>query len=280
MLSIKKKNQTRGFSLLEVLIGTTLVGIGVAAIIHSVVSAKFFVKQAELKSRAMNVAFAKMEETLARSYAGLQPGTTQGQADKIDWQVIIRQLDESHGSKQIPYKYIEVSASYQETEPKGGSVNKQVVINNIVPYPFLHTASTSIVDRLTGANIIVPYSSIAAASYKSIGSQGLKITVNYTVPKNIMVIYNLATKIDQATGIGPSDTVLTGCFIDNKGPVPVVTRTPIMSQPLISNAIALTGTDALAPGPHTIEIKWHKDTTAGTISLREANLMLVAVETD
>jgi len=258
-------------------VGAILITIGLAALINSVISARFFVKQAESKYQAMDVAFAKMEEFLAKSYSGLQPGITTGSNDQINWKAEVKQLQEVSATKQIPYKRIEVTASYKETDTKGSSDTRQIKLENIIPYPFIHAASTSI-SRDASGGITVPFSNISSPVYKPIGDNGLKIEVNYDVPKDIMLIYNIAIRINQATNISSIDTILTGCFVDNKGPKPVVTRTPIMTQPLISNAIALTDKEALPPGPHTIEIKWFKDTNNGVISLREANLMLVAVE--
>ncbi len=268
-----------GFTLLEALIALVLIVIGISAALAAISTGKFFLKQAENKAQAMRVALIKMEEYLARSYSNLPAGgPTTGNLEQIAWLVNITQQYEGDVNA-IPYKHLESIAFYNETDKSGNIYQKNVRLENIVPYPFIHTASVWISRDQVG-NSKVPLGNPANfVGAEVIGDTvKLRVNLNYEVAKELLIIYNVAIVIENAAGIGAIDTVLTGCFLDNKGPKPVVTRTPIITQPLISNVVALTGNDALSSGPHTVEIRWCKDTAAGTIKLREANLMVVAVE--
>jgi len=90
-------------------------------------------------------------------------------------------------------------------------------------------------------------------------------------------MYNIAIHIDNDTGITSADTIYTGCFLDGKTEAEgTETRTPISMQPFISNVVALSGVSA--DRNHTIQIKWKKDTAAGNIRLKEANLVIVSTE--
>ncbi len=277
----KKITHPKGFTLLEVLVALVLIVIGISAAVAAVSTGKFFLKQAENKAEAMRAVLVKMEEYLAKSYSDLEPGgPLRGTLGKITWQVNVTQKYEGTEPPIIPYKHLESIAFYNETDKAGNIYQKNVRLENIVAYPFIHTASTWISRDLAGSSE-VPYSpnSDNFVGAKTIGDKvTLKVNLKYEVAKEFLIIYNVAIVAEDATGIGAMDTVLTGCFMDNFGPKPVVTRTPIITQPLISNVIALTGSDALSPGEHTIEIRWCKDTTHGRIMLREANLMVVAVE--
>jgi len=276
----KKITRPKGFTLLEVLIALILIVIGISAAVAAISTGKFFLRQAENKAEAMRAALVKMEEYLAKSYSALEPGgPLTGTLGKITWQVNVTQKYEGTVTP-IPYKHLETIAFYNETDKAGNIYQKNVRLENIVPYPFIHTISTWISRDLVGSSE-VPYSPNINnfVGAQTIGDKvTLKVNLKYEVAKELLIIYNVAIVVEDATGVGAIDTILTGCFMDNNGPKPIVTRTPIITQPLISNVIALTGSDALSPGEHTIEIRWCKDTTHGRIMLREANLMVVAVE--
>jgi len=279
------KNNTRrhGFTLLEVIIALILIVIGISAAVAAIVTGKTFLAQAESKARAMRVALVKMEEYLAKSYTGLTPGAPiTGTLGKVGWQVNVMQRYEGRNNTlYIPYKYIETKAFYNETDRAGNVYQKSIRLENIVPYPFIHTVSSWISrDRADDeAEFDADASSGNFTDATVIGdTDPLRVTVNYDVAKTFLIMYNVAINVRNPAGITPINTVLTGCFIDNQGPKPVVTRTPIISQPLISNVVGLTENETLSPGEHTIEIRWCKDTANGTVTLREANLMVVAIE--
>lgn len=286
-----------GFTLLEVVVSASLIAIGIGVLVRLVSVGRFFLLRAENKSRAMSVALVKMEEYLAKSYTGLEktasPVSGSDAENKVDWTVNIRKKYEGSsrqaGQIPIPYQIIEVTAAYKETDTGGQSETRTVRLENIVPYPFLHVQTEEIIG---GASITVPFNSFQRIP-------GLEARFNYEVPKKFLVIYNIAIRVDNPpSALDAGDTIYTACFLrlptgELKGPLPVETRTPIISQPLINNAVGLaerkTGLTfggsvdfPLLPLPagqnYTIEIRWYKDTDKGDISLRQANLTVIAME--
>lgn len=269
----------RGFTFLEVLIALILIVIGISAAVAAVSTGRFFLKQAENKARAMRAALVGMEKYLAKSYSDLTPGENLDSSETIKLQVNVTQRYEG-SARAIPYKQIEALAFYNETDKTGNIYQKIIRLTNIVPYPFIHAASVWI-SRDQAGDSEARYSSNPGnfAGAQVVGEDvKLALNLNYEVPKELLVIYNVATNVQDATGINSTDTIYTGCFVDDVGPKPVVSRTPIITQPLINNVVALTEGDALSPGNHTIAIKWCKDTAQGTILLREADLTVVAIE--
>ncbi|MFA5115130.1 MAG: prepilin-type N-terminal cleavage/methylation domain-containing protein [Candidatus Omnitrophota bacterium] len=288
-----------GFTLLEVLVALVLIVIGISAATAAISTGKFFLKQAEDKARAMRVALVKMEEYLAKPYSSLRTGESiAGNTGKINWQVNITQRYEEGNAAHIPYKHIESVAFYNETDKSGNVYHKSIRLENIVPYPFIHTNSTNYpssesyrphtirLSREKAENSQAPYSSNPGNFVNAtvIGnpqdtSAQLKVKATPEVTKDCLIIYNVATGIEDSSGVTESNTTYTGCFVDGIGPYPVVTRTPIISQPLISNVVALTEDNALTPNSeHTIEIRWCKDTPKGKVSLVEGELMVVLLE--
>jgi type II secretory pathway pseudopilin PulG len=118
----------RSFTVLEVLISVIIIGIGVSAVVAVFLGGRFILKQAENKSRAMAVLATKMEEYLTKSFAGLGGLTTLQETFSgvdsgslpndlpVDWKVNIStpwEENSSH-SRRIPYKLVEVTASYND----------------------------------------------------------------------------------------------------------------------------------------------------------------------
>ncbi len=277
---MKRKNS---FTLLEIIISIVIIGIGLTTIIVVFMGGRFMLKQAENKSRAVSVATQKLEEYLTKSFAGLG-GLTQttltysdvdtgaGGADiPVDWRVDVTTKWETNTSLgiHIPYKLIEVTASYNEESPSSITLRKSVKLTNIVPYPYMHTQVLKIEPSAGSAP------RVEAGPYKAVN--GLSIRFDYPVNKDVLVIYNIAIHIDDDSGIQPIDTIYTGCFLDGKTiSEGTETRTPISMQPFISNVLALSGVNA--DTTHTIQIKWRKDTVHGNIRLKEANLIIVSTE--
>lgn len=240
-------------------------------------------KQAENKSRATSVAAQKLEEYLTKSFSGLGGLTqlTQAYSDvdtgsgggdvPVDWRVDVSTKWEVNAALgiRIPYKLIEVTAFYNEENPSGAVQRRSVRLTNIVPYPYMHTEVLKIEPSSGSAPVV------DSGAYKSIS--GLSLTFNYPVKKDIMVIYNISFHIDNDSGIQSTDTIYTACFLDGKvNPEGTQTRTPISMQPFISNVLAIDSVSA--DTNHTIQIKWRKDTLAGRIRLKEANLIIVSTE--
>ena len=76
-----------------------------------------------------------------------------------------------------------------------------------------------------------------------------------------------------------SDTIYTACYLDD-AQQGIVTRTPILTQPSFNNVVVLKD---VASGAHEIDVRWKKkvkETDAGNITLKEANLIIVATESE
>ncbi|MFA5410707.1 MAG: type II secretion system protein [Candidatus Omnitrophota bacterium] len=290
--------RVRGFTLLEVVVSAFLIAIGIGVLVRLVSVGRFFLLRAENKSKAMSVALVKMEEYLAKSYTGLEKTTSPVSGtdtkNKVDWVVNIRKKYEGSskvtGQIPIPYQLIEVNATYNETDAGGKTETRAVRLENIIPYPLLHSKTIEVIGDKT---MRVPYK-----SYQKI--PGLETSFNYEVPKNFLVIYNIAIRVDEPGNIQAHHTMHTACFLrfpngELKGPLPIETGTPIISQPLINNAVGMTDRVYLVgPGyidfplpplptgqKYTVEIMWYKDTELadeGKVSLREANLTVIAME--
>ncbi|MCX7927530.1 MAG: type II secretion system GspH family protein [Candidatus Omnitrophica bacterium] len=339
------ENKT-GFTLLEIIVGTIVLLIGITCVSALILWARLVLRVSENKAKAMNVAFSKMEEYLAKSYSRI--GTLDGKSpdadpnsiekyslgwlkegllfreksldtDKnpISWQVNVYQEYEGDNEKlpnpssapqehkiiPIPYKKIEVIARYQEENParQGTFFEKAVRLLAVVPYPALHAMHK---ERSQDKNVLAPYlkspptaQNHPEATLFSIDLGTVLVSETqypssikaYETPKELLIIYNIGIKVENLgelfsnPSVNPGVyTLYTACYVDDKGPLPVVTRTPLLSQPLVNNVVALTGKDSLTVPqdgkPHKLQIKWWKDTDQGKISLRSANVIILAFE--
>ena len=274
----------KSFTLVEIVVSLVIILIGLSAVTVTFLGGKFILKQAENKSRAIGIATVKMEEYLAKTFAGLggldtpsktDIGTDAGGEDKIpvDWKVNIStqwEVNKDLGIK-IPYKVVEVNTFYNENSSNSQIVRKNVKLINIVPYPYMHTQSIHIEPASVGQ--IVP-----SEHFEAINS--LSISFNYPVAKDIMLIYNIAISIDNSTDIKATDTIYTAAYLDGEPNFRgTQTRTPISMQPFISNVVPIDNVSADAT--HTLNIEWMKQTdvpNAGIIRIKEANLMILSAE--
>ncbi|MDD4294622.1 MAG: hypothetical protein PHP69_03810 [Candidatus Omnitrophica bacterium] len=275
----------KAINLIEILVCLVIIGLGVTVSMRIMVNGKIFCKNSEIKSDAMRVASLQMERLLAQSYDTLKTGCSDffgcddiinyysGSENGISWDVSVEQKEEGDGcgglsGKCIPYKEITTTALYRE-EPLSADKYRRVYLKNIVSYPYIHIKQMSLnaVDDFVGAG-----------GYTVVGdsADSLRIEIDYPIKKNIIVLYNIALDVEDSSGIQPVDTIFTKCFMDGYGKN-VVTRTPIITQPLINNMIEIHNVE---PGEHVIEVKWYKDTTQGSINLKKANLILIAFEGD
>jgi len=162
--------QKQAFTLLEILISVILVSIGLSAVVGAFFSGRYFLRQAEDKTKAMNVASMRMEERLAQTYAQLgnlpasQKGVTCLKSDgfieqaegeeqiclsnsgkPFSWEVTIENRTEPstcfYGSRCIPYRHIQVDVKYQDEKAQAASSDKYVHLANIIPYPYIHIFS-------------------------------------------------------------------------------------------------------------------------------------------
>lgn len=358
---MKRLKQRSAFTLIEILIFAAILGTFLVSLTALLLTGKFFQRNAEQRSIAMSVVSMKMEEYLAKSYAGLQETTVPltGIENGITWTVSVEKKEECpNGCKvesttRIPYKVITVTAAYDDRSSRGAQQKKEIRLVNMVPYPYIHIASyasspetlpippeitfnnngivtkkpfydasldyDALIPRLmekgyVDANLHVPpsfstldlefrswfpllsdpqFSTIEAIlkdtrnptnpiNFQNI--QNAALNLSYPVGKHLLIVYNISTKINKFTGLEQKDTILTGIFINGVN-ISVITRTPIVLQPLISNVVGVNlqelvskGTIPANNGQYLIELRWNKDTPSGIITAPEYNFMILAVE--
>jgi prepilin-type N-terminal cleavage/methylation domain-containing protein len=286
----KKAGEIRiaGFTLIEIIVSLILFAIGIAFSARIFVTARYFIKEAENKSKAMKVASLQMERYLAYSYAGLEAliGSapvaagakrvltgTDSAPPVFNFTVTLTKLSEGTPTTKniIPYIQIEVITHYQEENVTGTKSDKYVRLENMVTYPYIHIQT---LEMSTGGQE-------AHNDYETIS--GATLELNNIVKKELLIFYNVS--IERGGTIQPTDTVYTQCVVDGS-PRLIETRTPILTQPLINNAIGVpTVSLGEAPieasdpaNPRKVEIQWKKDSASGTVKLKWLNLIVVEVE--
>ncbi len=266
---------SRGFSIMEIVISLMLLGIGVLAVGQGYKAGRVFLRQSDNRSYAIALANQKMEEYLAKSYEALVVADSPFKgsvelADKrvFEWEVVLEKRwegDDDPGTPEregIPYKFIDVRCAYNDRNLAGRVETNEVRLVNIVPYPAVHTETAHLVPAGTMT------CGLTASSL-------IRLPIRYETDKDLMIVYNITIKVEDAAGIEELDTIYTECAVD--GDVKhVVTRTPILMQPLISNALGVQ--DLKRDTDHEIEIRWYKEKPAGTIVLKETNLIVLATE--
>lgn len=278
-----------GFSLLEIVVGLIIISIGIVAASGLLIAAKIWISRSEMKSGAIKLAYSLMESYMAQSYEGLgekagnggtithPPGALleeTGTRDSYSWTAVVRE-DTVDGAFSVPFKDIEVRVAYEEKNEAGGLSEREIRLKNIMPYPMAHTeyrffdpdrnpAPTDPV-KDEGMNPRTPIPK-------------LLIPFNYATPMDVLVIYNLSLNVDNPEAVPENNNVYTSCNMDgvNQG---LITGTPITSQPLISNTFLFENIRPL-PGTqqHTLQITWSRDTGGGSVSLLDANLIIIAFE--
>lgn len=273
-----KRRYRLGFTLIEILVSVILIGIGLCAMTAGYIGGRFFLKQAENKSKAMSVASVKMEEYLAKSYSDLAVGEYSGSDTfpdgmAVNWTATVTQMWEgddplTSAKEGVPYKYLTIIASYREKNMAEQFDEKEARLTNIKPYPYIHSESKS----------YIPETEIVAATTPA-SIDGLQLDFDYSVNKDLIISYNIALKVNDATGIRAAHTIYTNCNLTTgttETMYPIQTRTPILTQPLINNIV---GVNDLPKGPHTIKIYWNKEAgVGGVVTLKEANVVVMAFE--
>jgi len=284
-----------GFTLIEVLIALVLLGVGLSFSAKVFVSGKYFMRQAENKARAMEIANIQMNKYLTSSYEQLgdvnathiYSGTD---PNGLAWTVTVNITVPAAGSippnpmpkvapklNDIPYKTIEVVVSYTEKGANGLSVNNSVRLFNMVVYPKLHLESLS----------TSPVMAVTTNPTAILTLDGFK-TLVYT---KLIIFYNISIDVTNSSNIGATDLILTDCRITGTNPARASsiyytqTGTPIMTQPTINNTMSVDRypstslvVNYLPPGEYRIEILWWKDHARGEIKGKKANLVIYQVE--
>ncbi len=242
-----------------------LIAIGIGGVTAAFLRGSYVLSQAENKSRAMSLASVKMEEYMTKSFSGLDmanPEEGEAEEGRFRWRATVSEEEEGA----VPYKNIVIQVFYREDDVKARSIEKEVRLTNIVPYPYIHLP----VKYVDGDEVsrYIPFN-----TYKTVAN----MPINFKVEKDLMIVYNVAIEIEDTSGLETLDTIYTQCFIDNK-PILPESRTPIMTQPLISNVVGVQHVSAKEP--HTLSLRWKKDTNKARIKLKEANIIVVATESN
>lgn len=276
-----------GFTLIEVLISLVLLGIGFSFSAKVFVAGKYFMKEAENKARAMEIASVHMNEYLTKSFDELTPGVTTPVTDAngFTWTATVVEQVMPHGPTKIndiPYKNIEVICSYHEQNINGVVAVKSVRLANMVVYPYMHlyslATSPTAEEAMCYGNPCTTLASVAEADFSSTIMQ---LDFETKVQSDIVVFYNISIDITDSTDIMPLDLIFTKCFITPISPAgpsvgyDIQTGTPIMTQPTVSNTVSVP---ILATGKYRLKIVWFKDNDAGTIRGKKANVVIFQVE--
>lgn len=287
----------KGLSLIEILVALIVTGLIAACVSAAVIGGYYMLKQAEHKSRAMSITHVKLQEYLAHSFDNLQQGLQSGDESNIsnafvetqdntyfNWTVFI-DPGKTAGVNQVPYKNVTVETKYSEVNPQGKAVNTRTIrLSNIVPYPLIHICSSK-GGPFPNGKYEAPRTDLRyypgmkenEYNWKGILDGAKVLDFNYAVPKDLIIMYNLATSYDTDHPPDPDETVMTRCRIDNGGTEGIITRTPIRSQVFINNILQVENVGA---GPHTVHIEWcqESDNAGVKVWLRAYDVTIVAVE--
>jgi len=283
-IKMKRRTGKRGLTLVEIIVSLIIFSVGMAAIARVFLVGKHFVKEAENKSRAMQIASQQMERYLSYSYNGLETlipvgsaqtiitGTAPSPHTNFTWQATLTKLIDSDptGAKNIPYVNIEVICNYTEASISGVDVAKSVRILNCVPYPYFH------IDEFFADYTSLASPPVATTTWADIAT----LQFRNQVPVDLQVIYNITLEAqDPSNNMLATDTISTRCQL-NGATKYITTMTPIITQPAISNVLGIPGLAVSTGSPHTVTLQWQVDRNipGATIKLKKVSLIVIQAE--
>ena len=137
MKKIKKKNDSRGFTLIEVLIAISVFAIGFLAVAAMQITANKSTRRAVAVTEATAIASDRMERLMALPYTDgqLLPGDYTEKQDKYDiqWQVAFSEAIIT-GTTTVDAKTINLKVSWDRVL-SGGSSQRSVDLDFIKPNP-------------------------------------------------------------------------------------------------------------------------------------------------
>lgn len=302
---LRKENAS--FTLIELIVASVILGIGAAFLSGVIVTGKVLLKQAQNKAAAMSRATLELDRWMAKSYEGINNDNTTPRTGSelishgktLNWNVTITALNMGNAAstRMVPYQEIVANVTYIEDTLMPGEVEKSVSVTGLLAYPFVHVDIYEINTPNGADQVDINYTCVNADTCNvdngiDNAPYSLGVEVEYRTNKTILLGYNIA--IDTVnTGIPPNviginDTIFTRGYIDGAGVrtvFPVVTRTPIMSQPIINNRGQITVPPTprqamvLQGGvPYVIGVEWMKSTPWGIIRVKRANIIIEAIE--
>jgi len=283
-----RENRRLGFTLIEVLISLVLLGLGLTVSSRVFVAGKYFIKESENKTRAMEIASVHMNEYLTKSFDELNLGdsrTVGGFTSTATINPLTMSPPAGHLTKvnTVPYKSIEVICSYKEQNINGVVVDKSVRLLNMVVYPYMHLYSLATSPATAEARCYgTPCTTNANIAQAYTNATIIELPFETIVQSDLLIFYNISMNITNSAGIGASDLILTKCFITSESsgsPVgyDIQTGTPIMTQPTINNTVSVSN---LPKGKHKLKIVWFADHKygAGAIMGKKANVVIFQIE--
>jgi len=283
--------QRKGLSFVEILVSLVLLSLIMAAVAAALSGGFSLLRKAEYKSRAMGIAYLKMNEALTHTYASadLQERHDQGwdfsDTDaQFNWSLDIE--EDITARSGIPYKNITVTCAYRERFPDGTlGVPKEVRLANVVPYAYIHSVNSSAVFGYPHYIPICPASAHTIpqnTDFQPLNHDGSPVaTVNFKVPKDLIVFYSLAIKYQKdSSQVNPESykTVYTRLLVDGVS-YGVTTCTPILSQPFINNIVTIPNRDENKN--HKLQIQWTRDaygSNCGVVELKTYDVNVLAYE--
>ena len=305
------RKEKASFTLIELIVAAVILGIGAAFLSGVIVTGKILLKQAQNKAAAMSRATLELDRWTAMSYEGLSNNqgvhsgnelTSHGKT--LNWDVTITALDmgDVTSTRIVPYQEIVANVTYREDTLIQRDVEKSVSVTSLIAYPFEHVGIYEINIPNGADEVDIGYTCVNADSCSVEGINAppfsLSVAVQYRTNKAIILGYNIAIDIINTgippNAIGVTDTILTRGYIRdvNTGAVtvfPIITETPIMSQPVINNRSQITEPNPFPPParramvlqrdvPYVIGVEWRKSTPWGIIRVKRANIIIESME--
>ena len=288
------KIDNRGVGFVEILVCVVILSIVISGVTSIMAMGFYFMKQAEHKSKAMDIACYEMSKAMSRSYTATLPIVdlnrpvilSAAEDDGTDYflSTIIEEgtLAQASNLGSIPYKNITMECSYQDRKiNKNLSSLKKVRMTNMIAYPYVHTLSFAsdsfLVENPIAGTPVIPIGSTDSDYVniaKDINNNPIEIPLNYAVTKDVIVNYNIAINpISKTYLLPPNALVKTRCTLDNAPIGTIETGTPIITQLFICNQIVIKRLEPKPSGEDSIlRLQWYRE--SGNPALDDATVFL------
>ncbi len=139
-----RKRNVKGLTLLEVLVMAIIISVLAVASSTALFNGLGFLKEAEDTSRAASLAYSMMEYSLSRGYEHLDsvgPLTYKWPDNLLsEYRIVVKNgTQHSDYHRPIPFKEVNVTASYWRNQTFRSKTKRSIFLSNKVPYPTIHT---------------------------------------------------------------------------------------------------------------------------------------------
>ena len=119
---------------------------------------------------------------------------------------------------------------------------------------------------------------VADEALYNVKSQIFEYRFTPIVRSDLMIFYDIAVKVeDNGIPIKGFDLVYTEASINGVS-IGIPTGTPILTQPVIANAIGVSADNVIVGAENVVTINWMKDDTGGKITPKKINMSIVRTE--